>query len=117
MTTASVTHTPGPWATAGISNPQTNPRMSVWGPKAPDAQSGEWIAKDIRPANAEFIVRACNAHDDLVAALKDVLAQFETGAFVRNTDSDGCSDWALKAAGPLRALAVAQKAVAKAEGR
>jgi hypothetical protein len=55
--------------------------------------------------------------DDLLAALRDVLAYFDAGAFVRNTDSDGCSDWALKAAGPLKALAVAQAVVSKAEGR
>lgn len=36
--------------------------------------NGESIARirrlDERPANAEFIVRACNSHDDLLAALE-----------------------------------------------
>ena len=99
MTTASVTHTPGPWATAGISNPQTNPRMSVWGPKAPDAQSGEWIAKDIRPANAEFIVRACNSFDALVEAAKHAVMEWR----LHGQLTDSC-----------RKL---DAAVAKAEGR
>jgi len=54
---------------------------------------------------------------ELLAALKAVLAQFESGAFVRNTDSDGCSDWAIKAIEPLRVLAAAQAAIASAESR
>lgn len=45
---------------------------------------------------------------DMRSALVDVLAQFDAGYFVRNTDSDGCSDWAMKAVEPLRALAAAQ---------
>lgn len=67
-------------------------------------------------ANAAFIVRACNSHDDLLKACVDVLAQFAAGYFVRNTDSDGCSDWAIKAMEPPRALAAMKAAVAKAEG-
>ncbi len=61
--------------------------------------------------------RLIAAAPDLYLALKSMLGQFETGLFQRNTDSYGCSDWALKAAGPLRVLADAQRAIAKAEGR
>ena len=60
---------------------------------------------------------AAEVNAELLAALKDVLAQFDAGYFVRNTDSDGCSDWAIKALRPLKALADAKAAVAKAEGR
>ena len=30
-------------------------------------------------ANAKFIVKACNSHDDLLAALKDLLPMWENG--------------------------------------
>ena len=57
------------------------------------------LATDIRVANAEFIVRACNSHADLLEACKDlVIAAEETGY-----------------AG--LALARAKAAIAKAEGR
>jgi len=36
-------------------------------------------------ANAEFIVRACNAHDELVAALEGILYNF-----LRETDVSDC---------------------------
>lgn len=68
------THTPTPWNTAGVSNPDSDQRMSVWGPISEGKQSGEWVAKDIRPANAAFIVRAVNAHEALVEALERTVA-------------------------------------------
>ena len=64
-------------------------------------------------SNAHLIAAA----PDLYAACVDVLAQFDAGYFVRNTDSDGCSDWAIKAMEPLRALASMKAALAKADGR
>ena len=70
-------HTPGPWAINPIptddegweieSAPGTNP-------SAHDLQGAEWIATvydgtcDAPGPNAEFIVRACNAHAELLAA-------------------------------------------------
>ncbi len=54
--------------------------------------------------------------DDLLIAAKAVLARFTSGEFRRNGDSDGCSDWAIKAMGPLRDLAILKAAVDKAEG-
>jgi hypothetical protein len=65
----------------------------------------------------------CDAEDaaliaaapELLQALKDVMRCFEDGSFVRNTDSDGCSDWAMKAAAPLAALGRARVAIARAE--
>ena len=80
-TETKVTRAPLPWHTAGTANPNTDPRQGVWGPTPPGAQSGEWIAKDIRPANAEFIVRACNAHDDLLDALRSFCGDHEATGF------------------------------------
>jgi hypothetical protein len=37
-------------------------------------------------ANAAFIVRACNAHDDLVAALKSALAYVDAEAMLKDDD-------------------------------
>lgn len=56
------------------------------------------------------------AAPELLSAAKAVLAQFAAGGFQRNTDSDGLSDWAIRAAGPLRDLAALKAAVNKAEG-
>ena len=50
-------HTPTPWKVDGA---------SVRG------AGGEWLFDEwFVPANAEFIVRAVNAHDDLVSMLKE----------------------------------------------
>jgi hypothetical protein len=58
-------HTPTPWKVDGA---------SVRG------ASGEWLFDEwFVPANAEFIVRAVNAHDDLVAALKEARAGIWSG--------------------------------------
>lgn len=78
MAVSDSTHTPLPWTTAGIANPSTDPRMSLWGPRPPGAQSGEWIAKDLTPANVRFILTAVNSHADLLAALKGLLAHVES---------------------------------------
>ena len=34
---------------------------------------------DITKANAEYIVRACNSHDDLLAACKAMITDFDLG--------------------------------------
>jgi hypothetical protein len=60
--------------------------------------------------------RLIAAAPDLLEACKAVLEQFDSGALVRNTDSDGLSDWALRAVKPLKALADMKAAIAKAEG-
>ena len=74
-------HTSGPWmwTTTGphMADDYTQPYAISEHGKANliagvfgDVQGGD----DIAQANAEFIVRACNAHDDLLAALKTVIA-------------------------------------------
>lgn len=58
--------TPGRWVLSGKQTIRT--------------ESGAWIGKtnwSNGAANAEFIVRACNAHDDLVAALEEAIVILE----------------------------------------
>jgi len=57
------------------------------------------LLEDEMKANAEFITRACNAHDELVEALKDV---------VHTLQIDGYSGYQIRRA---------SKAIAKAEGK
>lgn len=93
-------HTPGPWEWDG--------KFTV----CITADDGTTCFRT-RREDARLIAAA----PELLAALKDVIAQFDAGYFVRNTDSDGASDWALKAAGSVRSLATAVDAIAKAEGK
>lgn len=55
-----------------------------WGKRRPDM--------DEREANAAFIVRACNAHDALVAALTELQAMVKGECpSLLNEDSGGCA--------------------------
>lgn len=109
-----VAHTPLPWTTMGVANPATDPRMSLWGPRPHGAESGEWIAKDIRPANVEFILRACNTHADLLACLRRMCGMY--GAYSRRLApllaEDEGTVWTFE-----RANSLALEAIAKAEGQ
>ena len=66
-------HTQGELHTAGIFNPGT-PRATqwIWSGHGSGEQSGEVVAKDVKPANAARIILAWNCHDELVAALESV---------------------------------------------
>ncbi len=74
--------TPGPWSIAPCSDRQEyRDVVSEYEIRPDGTQQANWIAQcDIQEgdqaaqneANAELIVRAVNAHDDLVAALKAV---------------------------------------------
>lgn len=73
-------HTPGPWHAYALRHADKSP---VYGYQIRDAahnilatlaeygmHAGAPLSPVTREANAAFIVRACNAHDDLVAALE-----------------------------------------------
>ena len=103
-------HTPGPWNTGGIANPNSDrPHTSVWGPTPVGKQSGEWIAKDVTLPNARLIAAA----PDLLDALRLIMLEphgcpmCDSGK-LRNPDSqhwDACG------------FARAGEALEKAEGR
>lgn len=94
-------HTPVPWE--GF--PPQDPTMikTVFGyPGMDDSERSPitFLGSGVkRKANAEFIIRACNAHDDLLGALKQLSAALDEFDF----------DPALQAA--------ARAAIANAEGR
>lgn len=67
----STQHTPTPWEIHNRPNGSlwiTNNGRTVYDSEAPDV----W---PLSPANAAFIIRAVNAHDELVAALSGLLEQ------------------------------------------
>jgi YD repeat-containing protein len=75
-------HTPVPWSIAGVSvNPHeghviesdsADGRTIAWTCNSLDNNGEEYISQeDI--ANAEFIIRACNSHDALLAALMQLM--------------------------------------------
>ena len=88
--------TPGPWLTREAF--ASHPTWHVLGP------TGGCVASLARESNAAFIVRACNAHDDLLAALDVIAHAAEVGGI---------------SAGERKGLAMAAKialaAIAKAE--
>ena len=69
--TQDVQHSPLPWEAVGFHVMHERRRLiaEVWAPVEGD--DPPWDER--RKANAEFIVRAVNSHDDLVAALEDLI--------------------------------------------
>lgn len=75
-------HTPGPW--------HLNERHAeIHGPdedSLADCVGGNSFSFEQNRINAAFIVRACNAHDDLLAALHDIEAYARTKLTQRDSD-------------------------------
>ncbi|WP_273036788.1 hypothetical protein [Massilia timonae] len=67
-------HTKTPWRVGAPSQMGSvvadEPVPEIKGSDAVDYYGGHLIAESIAPRNAEFIVRACNAHDQLVTAVQ-----------------------------------------------
>lgn len=74
-----VNHTPTPWRVdhSIVIDPTARTRRSEWhifsNVTGPDFIAGEASSQ----ANGDFIVRACNAHEALVAALKNAFSVIE----------------------------------------
>ena len=102
-----MTHTPTPWFAVIDSTEDGNP--PIWSiqtsEEIPDEEdntiAGIWGTEEIDAANAAFIVRACNAHDDLVTAAERIIETMN-GRVHSN--------------GALGALMQLNKALAKARG-
>lgn len=65
-----MTHTPTPWETRELSNGDW--AISQKGAPTAHTTVHTWNGKE-ESATAQFIVQACTAHDELVAALKAVI--------------------------------------------
>lgn len=101
-----VSHAPLPWSVQnsddiweGDEHPtiplfKAANHLRSWGREYPHAE---------RHANAAFIVRACNAHDDLLAALKRIVTAYDLPGH-----------WQDEVA---QAMGQARAAIARAEGR
>lgn len=63
-----VKHTPGPWHTGGTAFLREGPRMNVWSRTAKGDQSGEILAKDVKPANARLMAAA----PELIAVTREM---------------------------------------------
>lgn len=66
---------------------------------------------------AATALRVKAERDDLLVALKGLMAMIDTGKLVRDTSRDHETGWALKQVDLVRALQTAQSAIDKAEGR
>lgn len=64
------THTPTPWKVALRKDNRVPNRIVTETPVYPGAVNPAEIARVVERNDCAFIVRACNAHDELVAALK-----------------------------------------------
>ncbi|WP_288379803.1 hypothetical protein [uncultured Massilia sp.] len=83
-------HTKTPWRIGKPSQMGSvvadEPVPEIKGSDAVEYYGGHLIAESIAPRNAEFIVRACNAHDQLVEALRSVRLEVD-GADPFSADS------------------------------
>ena len=96
-------HTPGPWKREGyliIVDRKTRRRCAAI---ASICTTATMIEKDWE-ANAEFIVRACNSHDDLLEACK-ALSEYVSGQWLEEWENrPNC-------------LRIAEQAISQAEGK
>lgn len=109
-TTPVVAHSPLPWRKAFSENQQ-------WLVVNGLGDDGDVIAriprfKDfIDQADAEFIVRACNAHDELIAALRAIKRRIHfIGMPQEPFRDDDAPDW-------RKEIALLEAAIAKADGK
>jgi hypothetical protein len=81
---APTAHTEGPWTVGGTYRTHNSPTRfweTCGHAEAGHAFYAHGASQDESHANAEFIVRACNAHDELLAALKGLTAAVHDAGF------------------------------------
>ena len=94
-------HTPIPWYIEGESG---NPHEAyiivgdkqgstiAWTSNSFDDSSNEEYISEEDTANAQFIIRACNSHDELLEALEELLGMAEDDHHGCDIDSDSSFD-------------------------
>lgn len=112
-------HTRGPWVVdeRGIRAPAAETgTYSGWTAlvvKVDYGRMGNAPCADADKANAAFIVRACNAHDELLAALREYV---RADAALRALPNEPGKAWRDAEAQYRAAVTDARAAIAKAEG-
>lgn len=107
--TVKTEHTPGPW----FYDNGYIAHKDVDGDYAICEMHTAWDFKE-RDANAEFIVRACNSHYELLESCKKLMAYIDNGTLVRNTANDAEDGWAIKMLPFVQDLKAAQEAIKNA---
>jgi len=104
-----MTHTPGPWELDEYCNIVRDSEVAIdmaWIIAKPDRSERGVYPPSERDANARFIVKACNVHEELLRELKSAIFYIETyGGDVTKSFSAGGNLDAVKAI------------IAKAEGK
>lgn len=81
-------HTPTPWKfSLSIERDFLGIYPDTGKKEAPIAKMPEYIRKDVMAANAEFIVRAVNSHDEMLAALQDAESAISASISYYGTDA------------------------------
>jgi hypothetical protein len=115
---AKTEHTPTPWDRKNTGTPTGNPGHLLFAGTRKIARLVELDEENY--ANAEFIIRACNAHDDLLTALRQTAQQLrDLHAAIANEDLDDVfADDAIDMLSEgRRALDHADAAIAKSTGK
>ena len=113
MKTQMTKHTPLPWHANGT---------QIIGKAGKRHQYIADVCRDVGAesarANAEFIFRACNSHDELLGALRSCFEMLTSPKFSGWIDANCADDelWAMTAA-MIQRRDEARAAIAKAEGR
>lgn len=116
-------HTPLPWRIEDVRTPGGDYYWQIMGSGKAVTSIHACREGDTTPeeraendANAAFIICACNAHEDLVAALKWFFSMFDSGFLVRDITDDANPDYTLRMVKFTQELQTAMDAIAKAEG-
>jgi len=84
-------HAPGPWHVGGVSTPTgMEPYCNVWGPVPKGKQSGEMVACDVAPNNANLIAAAPEMFEALRLARDLIHAEICNGGpcWIRCKDAE-----------------------------
>ena len=116
-------HTPTPWYTGKYSMQCGAAADHIYSRQSREPSEGiarcyAWVGRGEAEANASFIVRACNAHDELVEALKDAAFSLSKIAVMRTVAEYDEADVAKHCtAEGQKAWSKVNAAIVKAEAR
>jgi hypothetical protein len=89
MNSTEIQHTETPWLVAGTTGTPNGVRFYIngaYGQAVADTMASPMVGMEQAEANARFITRACNNHEQLVAALSVLVLTREIASFLRKND-------------------------------